>query len=89
MTSVLRLAVAPGAARYTGETSGGADGAGAFGGGRGVGVEAASRGGPWPESRSPTSLPVILALPPLLCAAGVVRLGARRMPDLTPGTLPP
>ena len=49
MTSVLRLAVAPGAARYTGETSGGADGAGAFGGGRGVGVEAASRGGAWPE----------------------------------------
>jgi len=49
MTSVLRLAVAPGAALYAGETSGGADGTGAFGGGRGVGVEAASRGGAWPE----------------------------------------
>jgi len=48
MTSVLRLAVAPGAARYAGETSGGADGAGAFGGGRRVGAEAASKGEPWP-----------------------------------------
>ena len=48
MTSVLRLAVAPGAALYAGETSGGADGAAAFGGGRRVGAEAASKGEPWP-----------------------------------------